>query len=98
MYNKFLKTSFNFLTSDLLGLMADKNLPLSEIKISPKNFAELVFAFYSSRISSRVAKDSLAIMISKEITIEELIYQFLNGLLNIGKPLLQKEILIRRKF
>jgi len=67
--------------------MADKNLPLSEIKISPKNFAELVFAFYSSRISSRVAKDSLAIMISKEITIEELISQTNSGQISDSKEL-----------
>jgi aspartyl-tRNA(Asn)/glutamyl-tRNA(Gln) amidotransferase subunit B len=86
-WEKLVKTSFNFLTSDLLGLMADKNLPLSEIKISPKNFAELVFAFYSSRISSRVAKDSLAIMISKEITIEELISQTNSGQISDSKEL-----------
>ncbi len=86
-WGKMVKTSFNFLTSDLLGLMADKNLPLSEIKISPKNFAELVFAFYGGRISSRVAKDSLAIMISKEITIEELISQTNSGQISDSKEL-----------
>jgi len=74
-YKKLLKISFNFLTSDLLGLMADNNLSIGDIKISPKNFAELIFAFYNGKISSRVTKDSLAIMISKEITIEELISQ-----------------------
>jgi len=55
--------------------MANNNLSISDIKISPKNFAELTFAFYKGKISSRVAKDSLAIMIAKEITIGELISQ-----------------------
>ena len=72
---KLIKTSFNFLTSDLLGLMTSNGLSIKELKISPKNFAGLVWAFHNGRISSRIAKDSLATMISKEITIEELISQ-----------------------
>ncbi|MBI2025033.1 MAG: Asp-tRNA(Asn)/Glu-tRNA(Gln) amidotransferase subunit GatB [Candidatus Harrisonbacteria bacterium] len=50
---------FNYLTSDLFGLMAEADLSIKEIKIDAENFADLVKLVSQGKISSRVAKDVL---------------------------------------
>ncbi|MFZ2205465.1 MAG: Asp-tRNA(Asn)/Glu-tRNA(Gln) amidotransferase subunit GatB [Minisyncoccia bacterium] len=55
-----LKTASNFITSDYLGLKkinAEVRLPQAE------NFAELINLFIENKISSRVAKDILAVIV-----------------------------------
>ena len=58
-----IKTASNFITSDYLGLK--KNNPLIKMP-SPENFAELVNMFIENKISSRVAKDILAMIVIED--------------------------------
>ena len=54
------KIASNYTTSDYLGLKKNNN----EVKLpDPKNFAELVTLFLDNKISSRVAKDILAMIV-----------------------------------
>lgn len=50
---------FNYLTSDLFGLLAEEDAAIDEIKIDPENFADLVNLIAQNKISSRIAKDIL---------------------------------------
>jgi len=50
---------FNYLNSDLKGLMKKQELDFSELKITPDNFADLIQMISKNEISSRVAKDLL---------------------------------------
>ncbi len=54
---------FNYLSSDLVGLMNEKYLGWDELKISPHNFGELMAMISKKEISSRSAKDVLRIML-----------------------------------
>lgn len=50
---------FNYLTSDLTGLLAEKGEMLKESKITPENLADLVIMIVEGGIMSRQAKDIL---------------------------------------
>ena len=50
---------YNYLTSDLFGLMAEQGVALKDLKIVPKQLAELVGLIMENEISSRIAKDVL---------------------------------------
>jgi len=53
------QTLFNYLTSDIRGLMNVKNIRFSEIKISPEHFAHLIALISDGKLSSRLAKNLL---------------------------------------
>ncbi len=53
---------YNYLASDLLGLMSQTNATFTEIKIDPENFADLVELIATDKLSSRGAKNVLAKM------------------------------------
>jgi len=58
-----IKIASNFLTSDFMGLKkADENVKIPNVN----NFAELVSLFAENKISSRVAKDILAIIVKND--------------------------------
>jgi len=57
------QTLFNYLTSDLFGLMAEQGNILKDFKISPKQLAELAGLIIENKISSRIAKDVLKEMV-----------------------------------
>ncbi|MDO8466888.1 MAG: Asp-tRNA(Asn)/Glu-tRNA(Gln) amidotransferase subunit GatB [bacterium] len=57
-----IKLAFNYLTSDLWGLIMDKGLTFSELKIDAENFADLIVLISKKEISSRGAKDILVKM------------------------------------
>ncbi|KKU12997.1 MAG: Aspartyl/glutamyl-tRNA(Asn/Gln) amidotransferase subunit B [Candidatus Azambacteria bacterium GW2011_GWC2_45_7b] len=57
------KLAANYFTSDLLGLMKEKEIPPNELLVDPENFAELIKMIYKKEINSRVAKDVLRIMV-----------------------------------
>jgi len=57
------KLAINYITSDLLGLLKDKDYSFSEIKITPESFAKLIQIVGGGSINSRVAKDVLALML-----------------------------------
>lgn len=48
---------YNYLTSDLLGLIKDKKIGWPDLKITPENFADLVILITKGDLSSRMAKD-----------------------------------------
>ena len=54
---------YNYLTSDLFGLMAETGAAIGDIKIDPENFADLVILASGGKISSRTAKDILRKML-----------------------------------
>ena len=57
------QTLFNYLTSDIFGLMAEQGIVLKDLKIRPKQLAELVGLIIENKISSRIAKDVLKEMV-----------------------------------
>jgi len=60
---KLLTLAANYLTTDLRGLMSGDAMPISELKISPENFAEFVDLIHIGKLSSRGAKDLLPQML-----------------------------------
>jgi len=54
---------YNYLTSDLFGLMSQNKVSFKELKITPENFAELIDIINKGEISTRTAKDVLKIML-----------------------------------
>ncbi|MEK7568382.1 MAG: Asp-tRNA(Asn)/Glu-tRNA(Gln) amidotransferase subunit GatB [Patescibacteria group bacterium] len=59
--NKFknIQLLFNYLASDLKGLLNEKCLDIGDLKISPENFSDLVVLIIKGELSSRLAKDIL---------------------------------------
>ena len=55
---------FNYLNSDLKGLMRDQELDFDTLKITPENFADLIAMVAEKEISSRTAKDLLVKMLA----------------------------------
>ncbi|MDO8430243.1 MAG: Asp-tRNA(Asn)/Glu-tRNA(Gln) amidotransferase subunit GatB [bacterium] len=53
---------FNYLNSDLKGLMKEQELDFDSLKITPENFADLIEMVSINKISSRTAKDLLVKM------------------------------------
>jgi len=60
--NVKIKTLYNYLVSDLRGLMISKGIGFLELKVIAENFVDLVVMAESGEIGSRVAKDVLAKM------------------------------------
>ena len=56
---------YNYLSSDLVGLMKVKELEWGDILMTPENFSELIKMVAHNEISSRAAKDVLAIMLEE---------------------------------
>jgi len=62
-----IKLLFNYLTSDLRGLMRDRDIGFADLKIMPENFADLIDLVSKNEISSRVAKDLLVKMLDSGV-------------------------------
>jgi aspartyl-tRNA(Asn)/glutamyl-tRNA(Gln) amidotransferase subunit B len=57
---------FNYLTSDLAGIMTARGISFEEgLKVTPENLAELVDLIADQKIQSRQAKDILTIMVAR---------------------------------
>jgi aspartyl-tRNA(Asn)/glutamyl-tRNA(Gln) amidotransferase subunit B len=63
---------FNYLTSDLRGLMNISGITFKELKIRPEHLANLVTLIYTDKITSRQAKDMLAKMFETGADPEEI--------------------------
>ena len=50
---------FNYLSSDLKGLINEQKITIKESNITPENFADLMVLIIKNEISSRSAKDIL---------------------------------------
>lgn len=55
----------NYFVSDFQGLMKEKMLTFEELLVTPENFAELISMIAKNKITSRVGKDVLRMMIEK---------------------------------
>jgi len=93
------KLVYNYLSSDLKGLLMEKGAELSEIKIKPEHLAHLVFFIHQDKISSRAAKNVLLKMLEtgqdpEHIIREEGLFQIAdNGELEgIVKKVLDREM------
>jgi aspartyl-tRNA(Asn)/glutamyl-tRNA(Gln) amidotransferase subunit B len=53
---------YNYLVSDLRGLMNEKGVAVAALKVSPEHFAHLVALIVEGKLTSRLAKDVLAEM------------------------------------
>jgi len=60
--NSKFQTLYNYLTSDLFGLVSQAKIGYKDLKITPENFAELINIIDKGEISTRTAKDVLKIM------------------------------------
>jgi len=60
-----IKTAANYFTSDLLGLIKEKAIPVRELLLTAENFAELIKMILKKEINSRAGKDVLRIMVEE---------------------------------
>ncbi len=58
-----IKLAVNYFTSDLFGLIKEKEIPVSKLLVTPEDFAELIKMIDSKEINSRMAKDTLRHMV-----------------------------------
>jgi len=65
--------TYNYLTTDILGIKEKENLQWEDIKISPQNFSQLINKLVLEKISSRVAKNILLEIIHTNQDVEEII-------------------------
>jgi aspartyl-tRNA(Asn)/glutamyl-tRNA(Gln) amidotransferase subunit B len=56
---KAISLLFNYLSSDIKGLMNEQKITLKELNITPENFADLIVLISRGEISSRIAKGIL---------------------------------------
>ncbi|MBZ1348659.1 MAG: Asp-tRNA(Asn)/Glu-tRNA(Gln) amidotransferase subunit GatB [Candidatus Liptonbacteria bacterium] len=54
---------YNYFSSDLRGLMNEHKIKLEDLKITPKNFSDLIVLIFIGHLSSRSAKDILKEML-----------------------------------
>ena len=64
-YLRAASAAVNYFSSDFLGLIKEKEIPVAEILVDPENFAELVKMIVKKEISSRGAKDVLRYMVER---------------------------------
>ena len=65
-------TVYNYLTSDLRGLMNQAGVAFADVKVSPEHLASLAVLIESKKITSRQAKDMLAKMFETGADPEEI--------------------------
>ena len=70
---KVINLAFNYLASDLKGLMESGSVTLEKLKITPQSFSQLILFLFEDKISSRAGKDILAEMVEKGGEPEEII-------------------------
>jgi aspartyl-tRNA(Asn)/glutamyl-tRNA(Gln) amidotransferase subunit B len=70
---KTVKLAYNYLTSDLKGLMESESITWGKLKITSQSFAQLIIFLSNGKISSRAGKDILAEMLEKGGKPEEII-------------------------
>ena len=64
---------YNYLTSDLWGFIKKDEILITDIKVSPKDFAHLIDLLATQEISSRTAKDVLTKMFATGLDPHEII-------------------------
>lgn len=61
--NKIARLTGGWLTSKLMGAMAERAIDIRVLKISPENFAELIALIYTDRVNSTNAQKILGLML-----------------------------------
>ncbi len=82
---------FNYLTSDLLGLMNQEGIGIAELKITPEHLAHLTALIEKAEISSRMAKDILLEMFKTGLDPHEIIKE--KGISQVSDENLIKKII-----
>ncbi len=59
-----------WLTSKLMGLLNEKNKLISEFKVSPENFAELITLIFTNKINSTNAQKILVLMVDAKTDVD----------------------------
>lgn len=77
-----IKYLYNYLVSDIKGLLLEKGKNLPEVKIQPEHLAKIASLLKQDKISSRVAKDLISKIIESGEDPEKLIQE--GGLLQIS--------------
>lgn len=77
-----LQLLFNYLTSDLRGLMNQKQISFGNLKTTPEHLAHLVFLIDNGELSSRMAKDILNKMVETGIDPEKIAEESGHKLIN----------------
>ena len=72
---QFISLVYNYLSTDLRGILEKENLSLQEISLKPNDFKDLITLLIKGTISSRAGKDVLAEMIKSNQSPEEIINQ-----------------------
>jgi len=67
------KLAANYLITELQKLMTDNSLPITKIKITPENFAELMVMIHQEKVSSSGAQQVLKAMFERGIDPSQLI-------------------------
>ena len=66
-------TLFNYLTSDIRGIVNELGIVLRDTKVNPEHLAHLVFLIESGKLTSRQAKDMLAKMFKRDEDPEDIL-------------------------
>ncbi len=67
------KLASNWVTSDIVGYLKSNKLSFSELKLSPKNLAEMINMISKNIISGKIAKEILPELIKKNISPKKLV-------------------------
>jgi len=70
---KAVSSAYNYLTSDLKGIMESESITWEKLKITPQSFSQLIVLLSEDKISSRAGKDILIEMIKQGGKPEEII-------------------------
>ncbi|MBP9694992.1 MAG: Asp-tRNA(Asn)/Glu-tRNA(Gln) amidotransferase subunit GatB [Candidatus Magasanikbacteria bacterium] len=68
--NRLAKLAGGWITSKLMGLMAERNLDIRLLKVSPENFAEFVALIFTNKVNSTNALKLLADMIDSGVDMD----------------------------
>jgi len=87
---KAIQLLYNYLTSDIRGLMNEQKMTIKELNITPENLADLIVLIFKGEISSRLAKDILKEMFLTGLDPKQIIQE--KGLKQISDEELLKQI------
>jgi aspartyl-tRNA(Asn)/glutamyl-tRNA(Gln) amidotransferase subunit B len=88
---KAIQLLYNYLTSDIKGLINEQKIIIKELNITPENLADLIILILKDEISSRLAKDILKEMFLTGLDPKQIIQQ--KGLVKISDESLIEQVI-----
>jgi len=88
---KVIQLLYNYLTSDIKGLINEQKISIKELNITPENLADLIILILKDEISSRLAKDILKEMFLTGLDPKQIIQQ--KGLVKISDENLIEQVI-----